>query len=157
GKGAGIEPAQGFEKVGINNSLRRVLRSALAQFELSSPDSTARLAAVKEMLRAFDEGGSASGAATTRTLLESQLKKERDASVKRELETGLALAALGDSSPQQRLAAINSLASSLNPDVYNRLVALSDPGTEPDAAVRAAAAAAVRHVDAWRKFYGIIE
>ena len=157
GKGAGIEPAQGFAKVGINNALRRVLRSALAQFDLSSPDTAARLAAVKEMLRAFDEGGSASAAATTRALLESQLEKERDASVKHEIETGLALAALGDSSPQKRLAAIDSLASSLNPDVYNRLVALSDPGTESDTAVRAAAAAAVRHIDSWRKFYGIIE
>ena len=157
GKGAGTEPAQGFEKVGINNALRRVLRSALAQFDLSSPDSATRLAAVKEMLRAFDEGGSASGAATARTLLESQLKNEHDSAVKHEIETGLALAALGDSSAQTRLAAIESLAASLNPDVYNRLVALSDPATESDAAVRVAAGAAVRHIDSWRKFYGIIE
>ncbi len=45
GKSAGTVPEEGFEKVGINNSLRRVLRSALAQFDLSSPDEGARLAA----------------------------------------------------------------------------------------------------------------
>ena len=157
GKGAGTEAEEGFEKVGINNALRRVLRSALAQFDLSSPDAGVRLTAVKEMLRSFDEGAGAPAAASTKTLLAAQLAKEHDASVKREIETGLALAALGDSSPQQRLAAIDSLTSSLNPDVYNRLVALSDPAREPDAAVRAAAARGVRHIDSWRKFYGVIE
>ena len=157
GKGVGTEPESGFEKVGINNSLRRALRSALAQFDLSSPDTGVRLAAVKEMLRSFDEGAGTAGAVTARRLLESRLKKESDAAVRREIETGLALAALGDSSPQQRLTAVDSLASSLNPDVYNRLVVLSDPATESDAAVRAAAARAVRHIDAWRQFYSVIE
>jgi urea transport system permease protein len=169
GKGAGTEPEAGFEKVGINNALRRVLKGALAQFDLSSPDREVRLAAVKEMLRSFEGAASASGAAgvggaaeaggavTARALLEAQLKREQDASVKREIETGLALAALGDKSPRQRLAAIDSLASSLNSDVYNRLVVSSDPATEPEAAVRAAAARAVRHIDAWRQFYGVCE
>jgi urea transport system permease protein len=54
GKGAGTGPEEGFEKVGINNALRRVLRSALAQFDLSSPDTGVRLAAVKEMLRSVE-------------------------------------------------------------------------------------------------------
>jgi urea transport system permease protein len=157
GQGVGTEPEEGFEKVGINNALRRVLRSALAQFDLSSPERDVRLSAVKEMLRSFDAGAGAAGASTARTLLESQFTQERDASVKREIKAGLALAALGDSSPQRRLVAIESLASSLNSDVYNRLVALSDPATEPEAAVRAAAGRAVRRIDSWRKFYGVIE
>ena len=162
GKGAGIVPEEGLEKVVINNSLRRVLRSALAQFDLSSPDKDVRLAAVKEILKSFDEGASASGATTAMTLLRTQLKTERDASVKHEIETGLALAALGpstteNSAPEQRLAAIRSLSSSLNPDVYNRLVALTDPATESDVGVRNAAARTVRHIDSWRKFYGVVE
>jgi urea transport system permease protein len=157
GKSAGTVPEEGFEKVGINNSLRRVLRSALAQFDLSSPDKGARLAAVKEMLRLFDDGASSASAIAARTLLQSQLKQEQDTSVKHEIETGLALAALSDESPQNRLAAIKTLRSSLNPDVYNRLVAMSDPGGETDIAVRDAAAQAVRHIDSWRKFYGVIE
>jgi urea transport system permease protein len=157
GKDAGTEPEEGFEKVGINNALRRVLRSSLAQFDLSDPDTGARLGAVREMLRSFDEGAAAADAATARALLESQLQKERDSSVRREIETGLALAALGDGSPELRLKAIASLASSLNSDVYNRLAALSDPATEPEAAVRAAASRAVRHIDAWRNFYSVIE
>ena len=162
GKGAGTVPEEGFEKVGINNALRRVLRSALAQFDLSNPDKEVRLAAVKEMLRSFDEGSSSSGAATVMTLLQTQLTKEKDASVRREIQTGLALAALGtdvtgDGAREKRLAAIKSLSSSLNPDVYNRLAALTDPAAESDAGVRSAAATAVRRIDSWRKFYGVVE
>ena len=157
GKGTGTVPEEGLEKVVMNNALRRVLRSALAEFDLSSPDKDVRLAAVKEVLRSFDEGASSSGAATALTLLQAQLTKERDASVKREIETGLALAALSDAAPVKRLAAIKSLSSSLNPDVYNRLVALTDPATESDIGVRNAAARAVRHIDSWRKFYGVVE
>jgi urea transport system permease protein len=157
GKGAGTVPEEGFEKVGINNSLRRVLRSALAQFDLSSPDKDVRLGAVKEMLRSFDAGASSSGAITARELLQGQLAHERDAAVKREIDTGLALAALGDASPAKRIAAIDTLRSSLNPDVYNRLVALTDPAAESDIGVRNAAAGAVRHIDSWRQFYGVVE
>jgi urea transport system permease protein len=157
GKSAGTVPEEGFEKVGINNSLRRVLRSALAQFDLSSPDKGVRLAAVKEMLRLFDDGANSASAIAAMALLKSQLALERDSSVKHEIETGLALAALGDESPQKRLAAIKMLRSSLNSDVYNRLVAMSDPGAEADIAVRDAAAQAVRHIDSWRKFYGVVE
>ena len=157
GRGAGTVPEEGFEKVVMNNALRRVLRSALAEFDLSSPDKEIRLAAVKEMLRSFDEGGSSSAESTAMTLLKAQLTKETDAAVKREIETGLALAALGDGAAEKRLAAIKSLSSSLNPDVYNRLVALMDPATESDIGVRNAAGRAVRRIDSWRKFYGVLE
>ena len=157
GKGAGTVPEEGFEKVGINNALRRVLRSALAQFDLSSPDKEVRLAAVKEMLKSFDEGASSSGAAAAMTLLRAQLAQEKDPAVKREIDTGLALAALADEAPDKRLAAVESLSSSLNPDVYNRLVALTDPATESDVGVRNAASRVVRHIDSWRKFYGMVE
>ena len=157
GKAAGIEPETGFEKVGINNALRRVIRGALAQFDLSSSDKDVRLAAVKEMLRSFDDGAGTSATSAAMSLLEAQLQKERNAAVKHEIETGLALASLGDGSPARRLAAIDALGSSLNPDVYNRLVALTDPGSESDVGVRLAAGRAVRHIDSWRKFYAVLE
>lgn len=155
--GAGTVPEAGLEKVIINNALRRVLRSALAQFDLSSPDKEVRLAAVREMLKAFDEGASSSGAVAAMTALRARLVGERDTAVKHEIQTGLALAALSDEVPSKRIAAIGSLASSLNPDVYNRLVALSDASNEPDVGVRNAAARAVRHIDSWREFYGVVE
>jgi urea transport system permease protein len=157
GRGAGAEPEAGFEKVGINNALRKVIRGALAQFDLSSPDSGVRLAAVKEMLRSFEDGAATSVANSAISRLEAQLEHERDAAVKHEIATGLALAALRDSSAARRLAAIDALGSSLNPDVYNRLVALADPSGESDVNVRLAAEHAVRHIDVWRKFYSGVE
>ncbi|HVW71360.1 MAG TPA: urea ABC transporter permease subunit UrtB [Steroidobacteraceae bacterium] len=157
GKGAGTEPEEGFEKIGINNSLRRTLRGALAQFDLSSPDKDTRVAAVKELLKSFDDGSSTPAAVAAMVLLREQLAKEHDGSVQREIRTALALADLGGDAPAKRLAAIETLASSLNPAVYKRLVALTDPSVEADAGVRNAAARAVRHIDGWRQFYSVVE
>ena len=149
GKGAGTEPAEGFDKIGINNSLRKVLRTAIARFDLDSPDAGVRKAAVVEMMHSLDESGVA--------LLGERLPVEHDAGVRAEIETAIALAELDTGTRAQRLSAIDRLAKSLNSDVYNRLATLTDASAESDNAVRAAAAAALRHIDSWRKFYGAVE
>jgi urea transport system permease protein len=149
GQSAGTAPAEGFEKIGINNQLRRVLREAIAQFDLNSPDAAVRSAAVAQMVRSLDESST--------ELLRTRLGLEHDAGVKRSIEAGLALADLSSDSAKTRLAAIDTLSHSLNSDVHNRLEALTDPATEPDAPVRAAAAAALRKIDSWRSFYGAVE
>ena len=149
GTAAGTGPADGFDRIGINNSLRKVLRTAIAKLDLDSSDTAVRKAAVANILHSLDESGVA--------LLGERLKVERDKGVKAEIQTGIALAALDSTSTPQRLAAVDRLSQSLNPDVYNRLTALTDPGTESDAGVRTAAAAALRHIDSWRNFYGAVE
>ena len=149
GKSAGTVPADGFEKIGLNNALRRTLRTAIARFDLESPDPPVRKAAVVEMLHSLDDA--------TVALLGERLRVEHNASVRAEIETGLALSDLQNSSTPKRLAAIDQLAKSLNSDVYNTLAALTDPTAESDASVRAAAAKAVRHIDSWRSFYGALE
>jgi urea transport system permease protein len=149
GKSAGTQAQDGFDRIGINNSLRKVLRGAIARFDLESPDVGVRKAAVVQMLHSLDESAV--------TLLGERLRVERDSSVKEEIETGIALSELdGDKTPQ-RLAAIDRLSKSLNPDVYNRLASLTDPSSEADAGVRNAAGAALRHIDSWRKLYGALE
>jgi urea transport system permease protein len=149
GKAAGSGVADDFEKVGINNALRRVLREAIAQFDLTSSDAGVRAGAVAQMIRSLDD--------STVELLRARLPVEPDESIRRAIASALALADLDDSAPQKRLAAIASLKSSLNPEVYNRLVALTDPAKEANAEVRQAAARAVRHIDGWRSFYGALE
>jgi urea transport system permease protein len=149
GQAAGTEPADGFDRIGINNSLRKVLRTAIAKFDLDSPDTAVRKAAVADILHSLDESGV--------VLLGERLKVERDKGVKAQIQTGIALAALDSTSTPQRLSAVDRLSQSLNPDVYNRLTALTDPATESDAGVRNAAAAALRHIDSWRTFYGAVE
>ena len=149
GKSAGTVPTDGYDAIGVNNALRRTLRTAIARFDLDDPDPPVRKAAVVEMLRSLDD--------STIELLGERLKVEHDATVRSEIEIGLELSDLENGTVPKRLAAIDQLAKSLNSDVYNRLAALTDPTAESDASVRAAAAKAVRHIDSWRKFYGALE
>jgi urea transport system permease protein len=161
GKAAGRASADDFnndfDPIGINDQLRAVLQAVLAQFELSSPDASVRLAAVRTLLQSFNDSADDAATAAATALLRARLKAERDVAVRREIQAGLALAALSGGSAAERLAAIRQLGATLNPDVYNRLVVLADPATDPDARVRGAAASAVRDIDAWRHFYGAIQ
>jgi urea transport system permease protein len=151
---AGSEAKENLTKIGTNNRLRRVIRTTVARFDLSSPDASVRLEAAKEMLRSLDESGVG--------LLQQRIAVERDGDVRREIETGLALAALDGSDTRARLAAVTTLAGRLTPEVRNRLAGLlerSDNGeyVEPDAGLRRAAADAVAAIDGSRQFYAVVE
>jgi urea transport system permease protein len=151
---AGSAAADGFEKVGVNNQVRKTLRVALGQFDLSSPEVGVRLNAVREMLRAVDVDSIA--------LLRARLPQEGSAAVRREINAGLALADLDSGEARIRLTAVKTLASSLNLDVYNRLSAMTQQASdgsygEPDAGVRAAAKAALISIDHQRSLYSLIQ
>jgi urea transport system permease protein len=149
-KDAGSASADSLTKIGTNNGLRRVLRTTVAHFALSSPDVVVRLDAVREMSRSLDD--------TTVALLRDRLGVETNSSVKREIATGLALAGLDGSDTKARLDAIAMLSESISQDVRNRLTRLLDKSpdgsfVESDEKVRRAAASAVANIDHWRTFY----
>jgi len=146
-KDDGGAPADSLTKIGTNNGLRRMLRTTVAHFALSSPEVAVRLDAVRDMLRSLDD--------STVTLLREQDGKETDAGVRKEIATGLALAALDDSDSTKRLEAIGTLSQSVSQDVRNKVALLVD--TESDQKVRAAAVSAVQTIDRWRTFYSGIE
>lgn len=153
-KDAGSAAAADITKIGTNNGLRRVLRSSIARFGLSSPDAAIRLEAVREMFTSLDE--------PTVAMLRERDKVETDTGVKNEIATGLALAALDGSDTGARLAAINTLGKSLSSDVRNRLASLSEKsedGTfaESNEQIRSAAASAVNSIDSKRRIYSGIE
>src|SRR5437870_310607 len=100
-KDAGSAPADSLTKVGTNNGLRRLLRTTVAHFGLSSPDAAVRLDSVRGMIRSLDEANVA--------LLRERLGVETNSSVKKEIGTGLALAALNDTDAKARLDAIATL------------------------------------------------
>ena len=150
GADAGTLPESDLAKIGVNNQLRKSLRVALAQFDLADPDASVRQDAVKEMLRAPD--------ARIVAALRARLPRETDAGVRETIASGLALADLDSEDASRRLAAIEALGGNLNPDVYNRLTAMlatSADGSpvEADAKVRAAAAQALRSINAARTLY----
>jgi urea transport system permease protein len=151
---AGSAPADSLTKIGTNNSLRHTLRTVVAHFSLSSPDAAVRLEAVRDMLQSLDE--------PTLDLLRKRLPVETNGAVKREIQTGLALATLDGTDVKARLEAVATLSHSVSQDVRNRLALLLDKSpdgsfTEPDEKVRRAAAAAVASIDEWRGFYSGIE
>ena len=113
-----------------------------------------RLDAVREMLRSLDE--------PTVALLRERLAVETNSGVRKEIATGLALAALDGSDTKARLQAIATLKQSVSQDVRNRLALLLDKApdgsfAESDEQVRRAAAAAVATIDRWRNFYSGIQ
>jgi len=153
-KNAGTASPDGMTEIGVNNALRRVLQIGIARFGLSSPDASVRLDAVRQMLHSLDDSSIA--------LLRERLPLEKNSAVKKEIATGLALAALDNSDPKARLEAVATLRDSLSQDVRNRLAALvvkNPDGTfaESDPKVRQAAADAIAHMDRWRSFYSGIE
>ncbi|HEU4625198.1 MAG TPA: urea ABC transporter permease subunit UrtB [Steroidobacteraceae bacterium] len=153
-KSAGAGRADDFAKITTNNKLRKMLRGALARFDLGDADAGVRRAAVKEMLRSLDDD--------TIALLREQLRVEKDGKVRGEIESGLALADLTSSDKKVRLAAIAILRNSLHPDAYNALASIATPAadgsyTEPDLEVRNAAGAAMRKIERWRSFYSGLE
>jgi urea transport system permease protein len=148
-KAAGSAPAGDLTQIGTNNALRRTVRLTVARFSLSSPSAAVRLDAVREMLSSLDDSNVA--------LLRARLGAEKNSSVRKEIATGLALAALDSSDTKARLEAIATLQGSLSQDVRNRLALLLDPSAEKDEAVRRAAAAAIATIDRWRNFYSGIQ
>src|SRR6266446_10576164 len=153
-KDAGSAPEDSLTRIGTNNGLRRTLRTTVAHFGLSSADAAVRLDSVRGMIRSLDDANVA--------LLRERLGVETNSSVKKEIATGLALAALADSETKGRLDAIATLSQSVSQDVRNRLALLLDKSpdgsfVERDEKVRSAAASAVATIDQWRTFYSGIE
>jgi urea transport system permease protein len=151
---AGTADAAQYTRITTNNQLRKALKSALASFDLSDPDAAVRLAAVNQMLRSLD--------ADSISILRTHEQTETDASVRKAILTGLAIADLDNDDPTVRLAAVKTLEGSLNPEAYNRLSALvarSDDGryAETDERVRAAARATLAGIESWRSFYASLE
>jgi urea transport system permease protein len=153
-KDAGSGSRDELTKVSTNNRLRKMLRTSVARFAMSSPDPSVRLGAVTEMMRSLDEASIA--------LLRERVGVESDPGVKAEIETGLALTALDGGDPTSRLEAIATLSHRRRAEVRNRLAALFEPSAdgsfvERDADVRRAAAEAVRSIDQSRAFYSGVE
>ena len=119
---AGSANPSDLNKIGTNNRLRRVLKTAVARFDLSSADPAVRLAAVSEVMRALDEPSIA--------LLRERVRVESNAGVKDEIETGLAQVELDSGDPSARLDAIATLARRLRPEVRNRLAGMLEQSAD---------------------------
>jgi urea transport system permease protein len=153
-KNAGSAPPDTLTRIGTNNRLRRVLRTTVARYGLSSPDSAVRKEAVRDMLRSLDE--------PTLALLRERMTVETNSTVRHEIATALALASLDSPERATRLEAIATLSHSVSQNVRNKLAPLLEKSAEgnyveTDEEVRLAATVAVKKIDQWRTFYSGIE
>jgi urea transport system permease protein len=153
-KPAGTASSDALTSIGSNNRLRRILRTTVARFALASDDPAVRLDAVKEMVKSLDD--------STTAMLRERETVEKDAHVKKEISTALALVALDGADADARLKAVDALRASISQDVRNRLslvVEKSPDGSyrESDPKVRAAAADALSSIDTWRSLYSAIQ
>jgi urea transport system permease protein len=143
-----------YTKITTNNQLRKQLKGALASFTLADPDPKVRLAAVAEMMRSLD--------GDTASVLRDHVDQETNDEVRQAMYAGLALSDLDSDEAEVRLAAVEALQDDLSPEVFNRLLLLSqrsEDGTfsEPDERVRDAALIVVNRIKSWRSFYGSLE
>ncbi|MFK8027910.1 MAG: urea ABC transporter permease subunit UrtB [Gammaproteobacteria bacterium] len=98
-----------LKKVGINNKLRRVLNSSIAQLSLNNEDPKIRKSAAVEMFKNMDDEMS--------SILQKQLGVEKNEHVIETLKTAISINQLKSSVYDDKLQAIKSLSNSLYPEV----------------------------------------
>lgn len=133
-----VKPQGDTKKVWLNNRLRILIANALSAHRLVSTDSAVRLQAAKSLQR--------DAQADQLPLLTHRFDVEKDTTVHDALAIALANLQLTDTDPQVRLKAVELLGTSGDPDTQGRLQSLTDPKTETDASVRAAAQISLKAV-----------
>ncbi|RTL55170.1 MAG: urea ABC transporter permease subunit UrtB [Rhodocyclaceae bacterium] len=135
-----IKPApDNGEGITINNRVRGEVANALAALKLFDPDPAVRLASAMEL-----QSGVTPEMAP---LLARALEKESEARIKALLTLAHAEATLGDKDTAVRLAAVQALGASANPNTRNLLTPLTDAANEPAEQVRRAAYASLSAVE----------
>jgi urea transport system permease protein len=137
-----------FKKIPVNNSLRNQLRSLLAQLNLSSHDENIRLGAVKRLLNdGLDEDSAA--------ILDEQAKTEKVKTIKSAMDIAIALYKLKNSDEKIRIAAINSLRGSLEPEARSALTETST--SDESEAVKNTALSALKSIENTVSYYRLGE
>ena len=130
--GAAHSPQGATKPVRLTNRLRNLVAGALATHLLVSDSVTERAAAVRTLQR--------EATPEMAGLLQQRLAVETDEGVKTQLDIALARLQLASPDSARRLAAVEQLGHSVDPDTQALLIPYTDLQHEPDARVRAAAA-----------------
>ncbi|BBV76417.1 branched-chain amino acid ABC transporter permease [Raoultella planticola] len=129
--GATPTPQGAIKPVRLTNRLRNLVAGALATHLLVSDSVTERAAAARTLQR--------EATAEMAGLLQQRLAVETDEGVKAQLEIALARLQLASPDSASRLAAVERLGHSVDPDTQALLIPYTDLQHEPDARVRDAA------------------
>jgi urea transport system permease protein len=118
GEALGEAPEAAFDKVTINNKIRRQIKAIIGSLTLFSADATVRLKAAEEIFRSRDQAAAEP--------LREALAKESDPTTKLAMEQALAALVATSSAPEaERLAAIEIIKAKGGQDAASLLAALA--------------------------------
>ena len=140
-------------KISINNALRSVLKGAIGSLQLFAEDPDVRLAAARALLSNPSEDAL--------PILDKALGREKDAAVREMLILAQASLRAQSGPLPERVEAVEALAGSMNPDVWQVLGRLSrhtgDDASEEDSFIAHAATAALDRIEGRKRFYSGLE
>ena len=150
----GVVGKRSVKKIGVNNSLRRQLRSFIATFNLTSDDVNTRLGAAKALLKTPQE--------SFLPILEVALVDETDADVRNAMVIARSAILLTSDDVEQRLVAVNGLRETTDKKVMTLLeqLLLEDEAgniAEPDERVRQAAKEVLGSLHTQARIYKVLE
>lgn len=142
------------KKIGVNNALRRQLRSYIASFSLTSDKVEVRLEAARALLKTPEE--------SFLPILEAALVNETDSNVRSAMVIARSAILLGSDNAEQRLAAVNGLREATDKQVMTlleRLLLEDEAGNsaEPDERVRQAAEVVLTSLHTRARVYKVLE
>lgn len=154
GEDLGLVKERSLRKIRINNSLRRVLRSNIAQLELSSKNPDLRLKSANNLAKTPDP--------ELRDLIYTAVQAETKPKIKHAMQVALALIDVSSSNQAERMLAVDVLASSVEPEAVaalNRVAAKDDSGnfTEQNKELALRAEQHLSSVNAKLKLYKVME
>ncbi|MBJ3813679.1 urea ABC transporter permease subunit UrtB [Shimwellia pseudoproteus] len=136
--GAGGTPQGDLHSLRLTNRLRTLVATALACHQLGSADVSERRQGAAALMR--------DAQADQLPLLQSRLGQETDPQVRTRLSRALARLNVHNPDEQVRLRAVDTLGSAADPEAVGLLMPLTQPASEPSAAVREAASASLKAI-----------
>jgi urea transport system permease protein len=147
GQDKGVASSSELDKVKVNNRVRGAIKAALGRLQLQDANPQRRLAAVDDMLRERSPEAAA--------MLRAALEAETEPQVRAAMAFGVAAMDLAGDDPDKRLAAIDLLAGSLDPQARALLGQVAaDPEAPPE--VKAAAKQAIAAVERNRRLLDLV-
>ena len=152
GQDLGSVPESDYEKIRVNNKVRRALDELAGGLALLGKDPAKRKAAAAELFGTSD-AGQAEG-------LRTALAKEKDESVAAAMRRSLASIDITGPEVEKRLAAVKELANSPDQQVrallLSRLVETNGKPAEPDEAVRALIGSTLSSINTTLQIWNIV-
>ncbi|MEM7652060.1 MAG: urea ABC transporter permease subunit UrtB, partial [Pseudomonadota bacterium] len=150
GEDRGVVKRRGAKKVGINNRLRGVLSGAIGGLQLFAGDADTRAEAIRDMMANLPDGGL--------SMLNTAAERETDTGLQELIGVARAAYLTQSGDVVERVAAVESLTGSMNPEVWQILGRLAAQDTsDDDKQVASAAAIVLEGIESRKQWFSLAE